>query len=86
MADAVGGAFPVRAGEVDAVEGTEDKVAARNLLLAGGPWSSRWAGSEGEEKGGVLRRERTNRQAAYSSVTSSDNGRERGDNSPPAMI
>jgi hypothetical protein len=27
-------------------------MAARNLLLEGGPWSSRWAGSEGGEKGG----------------------------------
>jgi hypothetical protein len=28
-------------------------LAARNLLLGGGPWSSRWAGSEGGEKGVV---------------------------------
>ena len=27
-------------------------LAARNLLLEGGLWSSRWAGSEGGEKGG----------------------------------
>jgi hypothetical protein len=26
-------------------------VAARNLLLAGGPWNSRWGGPEGREKG-----------------------------------
>jgi hypothetical protein len=26
-------------------------LAARKLLLEGGPWSSRWAGSEGGEKG-----------------------------------
>ena len=26
-------------------------LAARNLLLEGGSWSSRWAGSEGGEKG-----------------------------------
>jgi hypothetical protein len=26
-------------------------LAARNLLLAGGPWNSRWGGPEGREKG-----------------------------------